>query len=483
MSTDSFVINSSIFDNATFTTSSNTGAFVIEHHCFTIHSPSLIYSAMIIHCLLVIFSITFGFIAIFKYYLKQEQMQSTIKYTSIACTSMWIMCGLSFLVNWQAAYLCDQLLLFNVSFYIAGASMGCGYLLQIICFATRLISSFENSIFAITKKTQTNIKITIIFSILMAIIAVGSFAFRWGIAFFAFGIGLLLYLIISSILVKITIETMIQFIKLIQLNTNLSVSVSVSTSTHTQSRTRTRTRTNTQSQQTSATHHPTLQLSNYNYKQSMTTANTSINDNEITTVRSSRNPSTAANNLCLELENTEIFAHKHMRSVRDDDIRSQPTLTLTTTVSVTEDLDSSVNSVNIDRIDVNHMHMIKQARTESNISIGQSMCGDGEIDSLNVALFELVGRLIVVYSVALISTVITLCVAIYVAILVYYSYDETIGNVTNLFVRIIYTSEQLINSICLLYQNDMANKLYKRYCCLCHSAVVKYSRYGYYDRN
>ena len=88
-------------------------------------SPFFIYISLAIHYLVALFCCLFGLIAIFKYYLQNVDMIGMIKYTSIACTSIWMIFVLSFLVVSQAGYLCHRVL-FEISFLIGVATMACG---------------------------------------------------------------------------------------------------------------------------------------------------------------------------------------------------------------------------------------------------------------------------------------------------------------------------------------------------------------------
>ena len=91
-------------------------------------------------------------------------------------------------------------------------------------------------------------------------------------------------------------------------------------------------------------------------------------------------------------------------------------------------------------------------------------------NDISTRLYQTIIKLFIVYSTAILSTIIgTAFVFIWLLIL------NASGNVIYLQMtfRLSFYIDHLFNIICLLYQHDAADGLYKKTCCICHRCITK----------
>ena len=95
---------------------------------------------------------------------------------------------------------------------------------------------------------------------------------------------------------------------------------------------------------------------------------------------------------------------------------------------------------------------------------------DSQHAEFNKKLFELIIRLIVVYTVSLTSTMVVMSMYAYLFV-IFGNQDYGAVRQANIFIRNIYVSESIICCMVLLFQNVSAKPLYYKFCCICHYVV------------
>ena len=91
---------------------------------------------------------------------------------------------------------------------------------------------------------------------------------------------------------------------------------------------------------------------------------------------------------------------------------------------------------------------------------------------LHTKILELITRLVVVYAVSLMSSLVVIFMYIHLYVL-FGNQDYAAVRQTNIFVRIIYISECIISCMVLAMQNASAQPLYYRFCKICHVAIER----------
>ena len=204
---------------------SNEQSLVSRLHCFGFdNSPGSKYLALTLHASICVFALAFAYVSIFKYYLNSSIVKS-LKMISLFGCIIWLINIISWLINWCfGAFNCTNpahWLLFTLSFYTVCITNFIGYFTIIICFFMRLIKSFDNSMFEISIYKQKLITILIITSCMLAILSILCFIINiFIIGYILFAFGLIIYIVISILILKLMINQMFQFISLFNSNDN-----------------------------------------------------------------------------------------------------------------------------------------------------------------------------------------------------------------------------------------------------------------------
>ena len=91
---------------------------------------------------------------------------------------------------------------------------------------------------------------------------------------------------------------------------------------------------------------------------------------------------------------------------------------------------------------------------------------------INSREFQAFVRLVVVYSSALLSTIIMM--AVYTATGNIMKKNKVLYNQWAMWNRLLIIGDSFVNIPCLLFQNISAIKLYKKCCCICHTCIMKH---------
>ena len=421
------------------------------------------------HCVGCLVSLTIAYVAIFKHYYQSKSMLKQLKYTSILCILVWTVSNLSWLATYILYPRYNEKVSFaryaasHVSEAIATHLTSLGYYLFILSFAMRVFYSFKDSLFETSKQQQ---KSTIIAAVLGIIILFISFVLKilaltmdhikqintifnlesvhvWLLSTGLLAIGMILYLITSLMLLKVMITKMYDFAEFISGDMNSTKKIQIRMSSPTTDLANTPESTNHDR------NHDLVMSHGLDHRVAALSRLSAVTDhqNDADTHLSLRN------NLNDDTDNYNGLGN----NITDKDNAKKETLT-------TQPHDPHQTS-----------QIIRKKDDVVTVRENGTQCTNET--KIKIKMMKLIQRLVVLYSIALLSSVVIFTIIIFAmsALIEYGNYTKggTFYIVFRAYYRLLVMIDSIINCICLLLQNETAVDLYDKYCCCCKASITK----------
>ena len=424
--------------------------------------PWFINLGTTLHCIGCLISLTIAYVAIFKHYYQSKSMLKQLKYTSILCILVWTISNLSWLTTYILHPRYNEKVSFaryaasHVTAAIATHLTSLGYYLFILSFAMRVFYSFKDSLFETSKQQQ---KSTIIAAVLGIIILFISFVLKilaltmdhikqintifnlesvhvWLLSTGLLAIGMILYLITSLMLLKVMITKMYDFAQFISGDADSTEKVQIRMSSPIP---------DTENIQESTNHDRNHDRSHgLDHKVGALSRSSTVTDHQ--------NDTHLSNNLNDDTDNYNGLGN----NITDKDNENKETLT-------TQPHDPHQTS-----------KTVRKKNDAVTITDNGTQCNNET--KIKIKMMKLIQRLVVLYSIALLSSVVILSIIIFAisALITYGNYSKhTFYVVFHAYYRLLVLIDSIINCICLLLQNETACDLYDKYCCCCKASMTK----------
>ena len=435
----------------------------ITLYCFTLPHNGMVMLTFVIHFLFAMYGICFGTIAIIKYYLPAKELLKSLKIASIACTTCFMCSNMNNLLFLYSTYstngdCSDRELLYQIV-SISGTLLLCfNYYTLYFIFAFKLSNSFKDSSFGLSKATKFFLTFNGIFAIfLVGCLFVVVVYISHQIVTLIIGSCALIYYIFSSIvLVVILLKKMVQFYEYRRDNCLGS---------------RSRSTLNINSLQYITSTYSSGNGSRIGSPQSGSRVVSNGNSNSVG-VSPVVAVVAAVPSIATQVPQTTT-TETSLASVAIDIMETSEIVknTINTIItSVNASVNSRENSVGIGIDDINIHRYNNNGHVHRQHHNGIS----NRNDKVNNVMHEAIIRLVVVYSLALLSTIMMIMVYMMDA---YFNTSDKFDSSNNnssiidywhAYFLLFFLFEQNVNIMCLLFQYTFANKIYKRYCGVCH---------------